>query len=129
MFLEYKIMAAIAMEHFSIVEYIQNMRKANFTESQAEALAKEAEQLVITVLEQTRHEAKEIIDNKELPTKGDIREAKEELYKEIKKLELKIEQYRYESLKFTIWTGVGVSIFLLSSLSGVIYSLLKLMFH
>ncbi len=31
---------------------------------------------------------------------------------DIKKLELKIEQYRYDSLKFIVWTGVSVVVVL-----------------
>lgn len=43
-------MVVMAFKHFSTVEYIQNLRKANFTELQAEALAKEAEQLLLMFL-------------------------------------------------------------------------------
>ena len=38
--------------NYSIVEYIQRLRKANFSEEQAETLAKETEQLISSVLEQ-----------------------------------------------------------------------------
>ena len=45
-------MATITASQYSIVEYIQKLRKANFTEQQAETLAKETEQLISSVLEQ-----------------------------------------------------------------------------
>lgn len=51
---------------------------------------------------QAMQEQKEVIDNlysKELSTKSDIYA-----------LELKIELYKYESLKFIVWTGMGVVI-------------------
>ena len=37
-------------------------------------------------------------------------------HKEIKDLDLKLEQYRYESIKFIVWTGIGVII----SLGGLL---------
>ncbi len=56
---------------------------------------------------------------KEPVTKSDVFTIKED----IKKLEVKIEQYRYDSLKFIVWTGVGVVI----ALSGVIITTVKLL--
>lgn len=46
-----------------------------------------------------------------------------------KDLDLAVAELKPDTLKFIVWTGVGVSIFLVSSLTGVLYTLLKLMVH
>ncbi len=55
------------------------------------------EHIIESVLDQTKN----VIDSKEIATKHDLKE-----------LEVKIEQYRYESLKFIVWTGIGVVVVL-----------------
>ena len=44
-------MTTFTVKYFSVVEYMHRLRKVNFTEEQAEALAKEAEQMA-NILEQ-----------------------------------------------------------------------------
>ena len=48
----------------------------------------------------------------EVDLKSDIKRLEVDLKIEIKQLEVKLEQYRYDSLKFTVWTGIGVVVFL-----------------
>lgn len=79
---------AVAIKHNSIVGYIQELKKANFTDVQAEAVAKILEQQAeIIQIQQTEIEA---ITSKEPATKKDLEVAKLELQKEIKNLEVKI---------------------------------------
>lgn len=114
-------MTTFTAKHFSIVEYIQELRKVNFTEEQAEAVTKIFEQQQQIIQEQNVKLT--ALESKEAATKDDINESELRLQKEIKKLEVKIEQYRYDNLKFIVWTGIGVVI----SLSGVMVTLFKLM--
>ena len=85
-------MTTISTRAFSAVESIQKLRKANFTETQAEVLAEIIEQQAQNIHQQQI----ELIGlkNKELATKGDIRESElrlqKELQKEIRGLEVKL---------------------------------------
>lgn len=97
-------MATAAVKHFSTVEYIKKLREANFTEAQADVVAEIIEQHAQIIQEQSSKLAQ--LESKDLSTKGDIYEVKQE----IKMLEVKIEQYRYDSLKFIVWTGIAVVI-------------------
>jgi len=99
-------MTAISLEHFSAIDYIQDLRQADFTERQAEAVVKIIERQSQVIQEQNNEidKQKNQIDSlksKELATKGDIRESELRLQKEI-------ENVRYDALKFIVWTGVGV---------------------
>ncbi len=68
-------MSTISVKNFSIVEYIQRLRKANFSEEQAEVLAKETEQIISNVLEQAHQE----VEKKDLATKKDLETTKNQL--------------------------------------------------
>ena len=64
-----------------------------------------------------------VTSDADLATKKDLKELDVKLtqhqlitHKEIKDLDLKLEQYRYESIKFIVWTGIGVII----SLGGLL---------
>jgi hypothetical protein len=74
----------------SIVDYIHELKEAGFTDKQAEVQAKRLEQVVAEV----KSELKQELQVNELVTKKD--------------LNLAIEKIRYETLKFTAWTGVAV---------------------
>ena len=74
----------------SIVDYIHELKEAGFTDKQAEVQAKRLEQGVAEV----KSELKQELQVNELVTKKD--------------LNLAIEKIRYETLKFTAWTGVAV---------------------
>ena len=89
-------MAAVAM---SIVDYMHELKDAGFTDRQSEVQAKKIEQVVVEI-------------QNGLATKQDLEElrlsAKKDLALTKKDLELAIEKLRYESLRFTVWTGIGV---------------------
>ena len=55
------------------------------------------------------------LNTHELATKVDLKQLEVDLRTDIKqlevKLEIKIEQYRYDTLKFVVWTGIGVAVF------------------
>ena len=61
-------MATITAKHFSVVDYMQRLKKANFTDEQAETIAKETEELISNVLEQATIN----LDKRELSTKQDL---------------------------------------------------------
>jgi len=64
---------------FDVVEFIQKLRKANFSQEQSEVLAQETERL----LEATISAAKDEVRSKDAATKGDVRESELRLQKEI----------------------------------------------
>jgi hypothetical protein len=67
--MEFNIMATtVGMKHFSAVDYMQRLKKANFTDEQAEILAKETEELLSNVLDQSKAE----LEKRELATKNDL---------------------------------------------------------
>jgi hypothetical protein len=105
-------------KHFSTVEYIKKLRAANFTEKQADIVAEaiELQNQQIHDQHQEIHDQRLKIENlnsKELATKVDLRETKKEL-------ELAIEKLRYDTLKFILWTGVGVSFTLIVTIGGLL---------
>lgn len=84
--------------YFDPVEYIKNLRKVGVSQDAAEVQAQAMEEIVHSVL-----------NSGHLATKHDLTETELRLQKEIEKL-------RYETLKFAIFTGVGV----VASLGGMI---------
>ncbi len=97
-------MANLHLHHFNAIEYLQELRQADFTEKQAEAVVKMAEQQAQIIQEQ-KHE----IDNlksRELATKADLNNSLKDL--ELK-LQAQIEQTRAEIHKskyeVIIWIG------------------------
>ncbi len=99
---------------FNVVEYIKKLRAVNFTQEQAEVQAQEIEYMISTI----SNEIKQELHTEESVTKMDLELA-------IKNLEVKIEQYRYDSLKFIVWTGAVVATVIL----GGVFTMLKLMLH
>jgi hypothetical protein len=89
-------MSALTVKHFSAVDYMQRLKKAKFTEEQAEIVAKETEELITNILEQTQLN----LEKKELATKQDLMNTKLELQKEIEILRKEIAQ---SSNKVIIW--------------------------
>ena len=69
-------MSTIA-QHFSSIDYIKRLRGADFSQAQAEVLAKENEQLIVNILEQAYHE----VEQKDLATKLDLKEQELRLIK------------------------------------------------
>ena len=94
---------------FDVVEYIKKLRNAGASQELAEVQAQEMEY----VIEQTRQEAKQNFENKELATKGDIRESELRLQKEIEIIRKEVAQ---ASTKLIIWMtstlgGFGIFFF------------------
>ncbi len=87
---------------------------ANFTDEQAQVLAKETEELISSVLEQSKFE----LENRDLATKSDIRESELRLQKEIALIESRLVRW-----------AIGVGITTIITLSGVMFTLLKLVSH
>jgi len=65
-----------------------------------------------TNIKQLEIDLKTDIKQLEVDLKTDIKQLEIDLKTDIKQLEVKMEQYRYDSLKFTIWTGIGVVVFI-----------------
>ena len=108
---------AVHYNHFDILEYVKMAKENGISEQFAEYSARQIEKLSETIQEQKVEIS--ALKLKEPATKGDMYVVKEE----IKKLEVKIEQYRYDSLKFVVYTGIGVVI----SLGGFIFTMFKLL--
>lgn len=88
-------MSDIAMKHFSTVEYIQKLRKAEFTEAQAEVVAEIIELQAQNISDYNNRLTQ--FENKDLATKGDIslvrsevRESELRLQNSLKSLEIKL---------------------------------------
>lgn len=82
------------MSAVSIVEYMHDLKEAGFTDKQSEVQARKLELVISEVKSELKKDIKEELHLDELSTKKD--------------LELAIEKIRYETLKFTVWTGVAV---------------------
>lgn len=103
-------MSDFVLKHFSSVDYMQKLRKAKFSDEQAEILARETEELISNILEQSKNE----LEKKELATKSDIRESELLLQKEIAELKNQLVQW-------VVGTGVAGIL--------AIAGLLKFMIH
>ena len=113
----------VSSQRFDPIEYIKSLRNLGVKQEVAEVQAKELEH----VIEQTRQETRQIFENKELATKGDIENTKLTLQKEIETVRKEIEvvrkeiaDVRYDTLKFIIWTGVGVTAAMIATLGGML---------
>lgn len=88
------IMSAM-MKHFNTLEFVKKSKEFGADEQLAIFQAQEIEG-AIDIAVATSHEEFRLRD---LATKSDV-----------KQLDVKIEQYRYDSLKYTVYTGVAVVI-------------------
>ena len=85
------------MTAIAIVSYMHDLRDAGFTERQSEVQALKLEQ----VMKDVKKDLKQELELEGLATKKDLDLA-------IEKVRAEIQQVRYDALKFTVWTGVGV---------------------
>ncbi|MBP9726968.1 MAG: hypothetical protein KBD83_05850 [Gammaproteobacteria bacterium] len=76
----------------SIVNYMHELKAAGFTDQQSEVQARQMEQVVAEV-------------KNELATKQDLKNLELVIKKD---MDVVIEKLRYETLKFVVWTSVGV---------------------
>lgn len=89
-------------KHFDTLAFVKKSKELGVKEEIAEYQARQIESAIDIAVCTANDEFK----TQELATKVDI-----------KQLELKIEQYRYDSLKFIVWTGVSIVVFLTSVLA------------
>ena len=134
-------MNAFAMDHFDVFDYVKSSKELGVSEAVAEYQARQIEHVIEIVTKQNKHEIEQ--KNADIATKGDVRESElrlqkeiEGVRKEIKEVELSLQReievvrreiaiLRYDTMKFVIWTGVGVSVAVL----GGVFALLKTMIH
>ncbi len=89
-----------------------NLKQVEANLKQVEANLKiDIKQLEVD-LNQVEANLKIDIKQLEVDLKSEIKQLEIDLKKEIKHLDVKIEQYRYDTLKFIVWTGIGVVVFL-----------------
>src|SRR3990167_10102235 len=93
-----------AAKHFDALDFVKKSKALGVKDELAEYQARQLE----NVIDIASFAAREEFNVHELATKTDLKQ----LEVEMSKLEVKIEQYRYDTLKFVIWTGVGVVVFL-----------------
>ncbi len=84
----------------SIVNYMHDLKEAGFTDRQSEVQARQLERVVTEI-------------QNEAATKKDLEMTK-------KDLELAIEKLRYETLRFVVWTGIGCSVTIIASMTGML---------
>ncbi|MCC2624560.1 MAG: hypothetical protein K0R14_433 [Burkholderiales bacterium] len=97
--------------HFDTLDYVEKAEKLGVSKELAKFQAREMESLYNITIDEVKKEIKEEFANKDLATKGDIRES-----------ELRI---KVELIKWILGTGVTSVIIL----SGAIFTMLKLMLH
>lgn len=119
-------MAAIAMRHFDVLDYVDQSRALGVDEKVAKYQARQIESAIGQAIDQAVEIAvqasKAEIENKELATKGDIKaleittsENIKALEKEIRALDLKIEQTRAEIHKSKFELVVWLAGFFIAS--------------
>lgn len=101
--------ATMTMKYFDTLEYVRKAKEIKNPEELAEYQVKKIEE----AMENLAQHVHDDIASKELATKADLMLLKSDLKLEINQ---KIEWLRYDSLKSTIWTGIGVVV----SLGGLI---------
>ena len=101
--------AAAQYPRFDVIEYIKSLRnvgvKQDVAETQAQGLESALNSAFSSVLEQTRQEAKQAFDNKELATKGDVAVIKADIEKvkaDIEKVKIDIEKVKVEIEKLRL---------------------------
>lgn len=109
-------MIAYTFKH-SFVDYMEKLKKVNFTDDQARVIVKETEDLVAQVFEQTCNE----IEKKNSASKADLEITKLALINEIELTRKEISQLESRLIKWVIGVGIASVI----SLSGII----KLIIH
>lgn len=117
---------------FDIVEFIQRLKKANFTQEQSELLAQETDRVLeaaISNSKEVKAEIKQELHSDELATKKDLEIVKLELQKEIvatrTELEIKIALIESRLLKWMLGIGIASATVVL----GGTFGMLKLMLH
>ncbi len=124
---------------FDIVEFIQRLKKANFTQEQSELLAQETDRILEAAISNSREvkaEIKQELHSDELATKGHVRESELRLQKDIEvirkeivtnRMELEVKMALIEShlLKWMLGIGIASATVVL----GGTFGMLKLMLH
>lgn len=77
-----------------------------------EVTIKQLEVDLRTEIKQLEVELRTEIKRVEGELRAEIKRVEGAIKENITQLEIKIEKYRYEALKFTVWTGIGVIVFL-----------------
>ena len=108
---------SIAVQRFDVLDFIDKLTQVVVERKVAEVQARELEHIqaqsveLISNLTNTVQEQKIEIDSlkaKEPATKKDLEITKLELQKEIEIVRKEIEIVRKDTLKFVVWTGVGI---------------------
>ena len=113
------------MTSIALFNYFDLFQRGGFTQQQSEAQTRVLEQVILEIKQEIKEEIKQEFDSRDLGVRGDITLAKKELELSIEKVRTDLEKFRYDALKFTVWTGVGV----IASLGGLMISLLGKGFH
>ena len=115
-------MAAATIKYIDILDYVRKAKEIKDPEVLAEYQARQIESAIELVAQQVREE----FHSKDLVTKADFGTLKVDLSIAVAKIEngskdleirlkKEIADLRYETLKFIVWTGVGV----VAALSGI----------
>ena len=109
-------MATLTIKHFDVLAYVKKVKELGTSEELAEYQARQIEQLADTIQEQ-RQEI-EVLKQLEPATKKDLEVIKLELQKEIAEVKNSL-------VKWVLGTGFIA----VATLSGTMFTLLKLMIH
>ena len=114
-------MSAATFNRFDPIEYAKQLRSVGVSQEQADIQAQTIERVIVDVLQQSKQESKELFNSKELATKGDILR----LEKEIEIVRKEIAEVKNSLIKWVLGTGFIA----VATLSGTMFTLLKLMIH
>ena len=124
-------MSRSTAKQFDLLEFVHGLKEHGVKEDLAEYQARQLAQVIdiASAKNQKTFKMRELATQKDLKQleidlktiikqmEADLRKDMKQLDINIKQLEIKLEQYRYDSLKFTVWTGIGVVMFLSSLLA------------
>ena len=90
-------MTTATFNRFDPIEYAKQLRSVGVSQEQADIQAQTIERIIVDVLQQSKQESKELYENKELATKGDVLRIEKEIEilrgefkNDIKSLEIKL---------------------------------------
>ena len=111
----------MATKYFDTLGFVQKSKELGVPEPIATFQARQIEQAIAAAVTVVKEELKpeesitkidiRVIKDDVQDLKADVQVIKEDVQTvkaDVHSLELKIEQYKYDTLKFTIWTGIGV---------------------
>lgn len=128
----------MAIKYFDTLEYVKESEKRGANSDLAEYQAKQMETALETAVQYVTKDQKDFVkktDSQNFATKDDISRLENSTKNDSSRLEKRIDRLenhvecsfhksRYDTLKFVVWTGVGVAVSVIVSVVGSLVGLL-----